>query len=103
MIFRKTGVHFPDHALDISLLRGLLVAWIHDAVDHDGDEQNHTLDHVLAGVLDVHDSHAVEQRADQERADDDVADAALAAGKTDAAENDNEDDVVEKRRIDNAG
>src|SRR5262249_46490123 len=81
----------------------LLVARIHDAVDHDCDEQDHALDNVLPGILDVHDGHAVHERADQQRAYDNIPHAALTPGQADAAEHDDQNDVIEQGRVDDAG
>ena len=51
----------------------------------------------------VDDGHGIQHDADEDGADDDVAHAALAARQADAADHHDEDDVVEQRRVDDAG
>src|SRR6185312_13432329 len=73
---------------DVALLRRLLVTRIEEGVRDHGDQKHHALDEVLAGIGDVHDSHAVEHGPDQQRSDHDIEHAAAAARQPDAAEDD---------------
>src|SRR6185437_5857113 len=85
--------------LEIPLLRRLLVARIDERVHDDRQEQDDALDEALDRVINVEDGHAVEQDADEQRAQDDVANPAVTAIEADAAQDDDEEDVVDHRRV----
>src|SRR5882757_10435038 len=82
--------------LNVALLGSLLMPWIEKRVRDDGEQQYNALDEILAGVGDVHDRHSVEHRADQQRPDNDVEDAAATPRQPDAAQNHDEDHVVDE-------
>ncbi|MPL80517.1 hypothetical protein SDC9_26418 [bioreactor metagenome] len=84
---------------DVAALRCLLVARVDHRIERQRRQQDHALDQVLAGVAEVQDGHAVDQDADQHGADKHVAHPALAARQADPAQHDDEQHVIDQRRI----
>src|ERR1700712_5188642 len=70
--------------LNVTLLGGLFVAWIDDAIDDDGAEQDRRLDQVLVEQRNVDDGHGVQENADQRGTDQHIAHPAPAARQADA-------------------
>ena len=67
----------------------------------DGGEQDDPLQKILCGIGHVQNGHAVQHGSDQQRTQNHIDDSAAPPGKANAAQNHDENDIVDQCRVEN--